>query len=516
MGEKKEMLMEEIWKSLKWLRPLYVNRSSNGTVQSLIVKVEHKPEKTVYALKIYPNHDSKTDPALSLDSNFLIDVSFMQKFRDHPNVVRLIHGETGQRLFCRLSDSFKSHLGDFFAKSKKKWSGLYQMGFILMEYTPRGSLSRFLKKHKKSLEVNKRLHFAHDILQGVACFHSQKYVIQDLKPSNLLVFGCTIKLCDFEDCASIEKMGWNYSRGTDGYIAPERIVHCLPLSLSADIWSLGVVLFKLFQCVNRQKKKNDQSGSQSSLRSQSLSSGDLEKQELIKCFTHYVDQSNLESTFSQWTQKYLPEMFFEKEVSIKGKKIHTQNQHICLSPQWVGVLGDRSRIVEQLIRSCLQVDPDNRPTIWEVQQMYSHIFVESPKMTSTLSSSSIFGSIANLNIVDLQGKETHDIDFMLESCCPELRIYSDLKRQQVQRVLCLAKKIICKSLIIQGIQGIQGILRAVMRTETYVSAALWIACHAYLDIQQILKQCKSLWISWYKKREKEVRFLLQTLEWNCF
>eukprot|EP00042_Codosiga_hollandica_P039359 m.329190 g.329190 ORF g.329190 m.329190 type:complete len:324 (+) comp55598_c0_seq1:347-1318(+) len=97
--------------------------------------------------------------------------------------------------------------------------------------------------------------FAHSVMRQLACAlryleHCQ-IVHCDVKPENLVITASgAIKLCDF-GMAEVAGAILPGAPGTIAYMAPEMIsrrafaVHGLPVDYSADMWSLGVVLFVL-------------------------------------------------------------------------------------------------------------------------------------------------------------------------------------------------------------------------------------------------------------------------------
>lgn len=87
------------------------------------------------------------------------------------------------------------------------------------------------------------------ILEGVAFLHEENIAHLDLKPQNLLLTvqnSCDdIKLCDF-GISKVLQPGVTVREilGTPDYVAPE-ILNYEPISLAADIWSVGVLGYVL-------------------------------------------------------------------------------------------------------------------------------------------------------------------------------------------------------------------------------------------------------------------------------
>ena len=87
----------------------------------------------------------------------------------------------------------------------------------------------------------------HSILSALEFLHESAGLIHaDIKPSNcLLSRHGEVKLSDFGICRSVQgALRSGGFSGTMGYMSPERL-NGQGLSVSADVWSLGVVLYQL-------------------------------------------------------------------------------------------------------------------------------------------------------------------------------------------------------------------------------------------------------------------------------
>ena len=100
-------------------------------------------------------------------------------------------------------------------------------------------------------------HFAEHLMQSIACqvlsalfyLHSRRILHRDLKPQNILIFpGGVVKLCDFgfSRVMSPDTVLLNSVKGTPLYMAPEVTQSQPAYDHTADLWSLGVILFELF------------------------------------------------------------------------------------------------------------------------------------------------------------------------------------------------------------------------------------------------------------------------------
>lgn len=90
-----------------------------------------------------------------------------------------------------------------------------------------------------------------EVLKALKSLKKHRVVHCDIKPGNILLskygkvvlcdFGISKVLKDGEDNAVVK-----YVQGTPAYMASEMVSRGLPFDYSADIWSVGVVLYNLF------------------------------------------------------------------------------------------------------------------------------------------------------------------------------------------------------------------------------------------------------------------------------
>ena len=120
-----------------------------------------------------------------------------------------------------------------------------ELGFLAMEFMEGGSLSARLKSGE-SLPVSTCESIALDLLDGLQHAHQHGVVHRDIKPQNIfLTAGGRAKIGDF-GTAHLLEFGVTQTGGLIGtlaYIAPEQITGA-PLTVAADLYSLGVVLFR--------------------------------------------------------------------------------------------------------------------------------------------------------------------------------------------------------------------------------------------------------------------------------
>ncbi|XP_053995194.1 uncharacterized protein LOC128885257 [Hylaeus anthracinus] len=119
---------------------------------------------------------------------------------------------------------------------------------LVMEYAPGGDLQTLIDGDLVPLEGDV-VHFVRQLVEGLAYLHERNIAHLDIKPQNLVMMGsfpeCDVKLCDFEISRVIlEGTEVREILGTPDYVAPE-ILHYEPITLAADMWSLGVTTYVL-------------------------------------------------------------------------------------------------------------------------------------------------------------------------------------------------------------------------------------------------------------------------------
>jgi len=99
------------------------------------------------------------------------------------------------------------------------------------------------------IKLDKAIKYTRQILLGLACLHHFGIVHRDIKPFNILVTDMdTIKICDFglsrlrgEDFKGPE----NLKVGSPWYAAPEQEVNPDKVDRRADIYSVGIMLYRM-------------------------------------------------------------------------------------------------------------------------------------------------------------------------------------------------------------------------------------------------------------------------------
>ena len=119
--------------------------------------------------------------------------------------------------------------------------------FIVMEYLAGGSLESYLKKNKFNFTEKRAAEMMFQICEGMQYLHHYGVLHRDLKPENIMMTECSdkgqIKIMDF----GLSKIMGPQERVADGFgtlsfVAPEVLVRT-PYNKQIDIWSIGIILY---------------------------------------------------------------------------------------------------------------------------------------------------------------------------------------------------------------------------------------------------------------------------------
>ena len=179
-------------------------------------------------------------------------------------VIHVIEISTNKEMAIKVINKTTSHLS-LIEKVKEEISILKQLnhinivkfyGFfetinqllIKMEYVKYGTLSKWMKNHKKITEEEASIILS-QIFSAVVYLHGKQICHRDIKPENIMLSRendlNSIKIIDFGLSAQhFDKLINNDYCGTYIYMAPEQIEKKLYF-LSVDIWSIGILMFML-------------------------------------------------------------------------------------------------------------------------------------------------------------------------------------------------------------------------------------------------------------------------------
>ena len=117
----------------------------------------------------------------------------------------------------------------------------------LYRYMVQGDLYKILQD-ERTLPESQVQEIAKQLVRALYYLHSNRVIHRDMKPQNILIGAHgRVKLCDFgfARVMSPTTVFLSSIKGTPLYMAPE-LVREQPYDLSADLWSLGVILYELF------------------------------------------------------------------------------------------------------------------------------------------------------------------------------------------------------------------------------------------------------------------------------
>eukprot|EP01083_Nonionella_stella_P002679 7687_1 len=176
-------------------------------------KITRKSDKAVFALKMIKKKGKSSEDIAALQREILV----LQKC-DHENIVRL---------------------GD--------WCDTKKRIYMVVEFCDGGDVFERVVQYKKFSEKS-AIHVVTQVASGLGHVHKQKFVHRDLKPDNLMYLtkavDSPIKIIDFGLAGDCGEGPCKTPCGTAHYAAPE-VLSSLEYDQSADMWSLGVIIYTL-------------------------------------------------------------------------------------------------------------------------------------------------------------------------------------------------------------------------------------------------------------------------------
>lgn len=144
---------------------------------------------------------------------------------DHPNIVTIHDFD--------VHDGRPFYTMDFFANN---------LGVVIGE-------SYRIERPSRCVNIGNALNYTLQTLEGLACLHAAGIVHRDIKPYNLLLtHGDVIKICDFGLSRQRgERFGGpsNLNVGTPFYAAPEQERDPDSADQTADLYSVGMILYRM-------------------------------------------------------------------------------------------------------------------------------------------------------------------------------------------------------------------------------------------------------------------------------
>jgi serine/threonine protein kinase len=127
--------------------------------------------------------------------------------------------------------------------------GIY---YIAMELITGGTLAEYSLKQRQLLSVDETINILSQIAAALDYAHSEGFLHRDVKPSNvLLIEDGRVLLADFGTAKQITVENTMMTAvgqriGTPSFMAPEQISGELEVDYRVDVYSLGVLAYKLF------------------------------------------------------------------------------------------------------------------------------------------------------------------------------------------------------------------------------------------------------------------------------
>ena len=196
-----------------------------GGGMAMVYKAEHSRFGEVVAIKLMlPNLAQNPKARHRFEQE-----AYVQRQLNHPNIVRVLDVVEQQSSFG-----------------------------IVMEYIDGDTLESWLEKNPGPLGTTKALAMMEGVLNGMAYAHQREVVHRDLKPANVMLHrtadGSLIpKIADFglvkvlADADSMTRTG--AMMGTMPYMAPEQAAGKKDIDARADVFALGVMMWRLAQGV---------------------------------------------------------------------------------------------------------------------------------------------------------------------------------------------------------------------------------------------------------------------------
>ncbi|MED6235817.1 hypothetical protein ATANTOWER_000681 [Ataeniobius toweri] len=199
--------------SLKYEIKKRIGKGAYGIVWKA---ADRQTGETVAVKKIFDAFRNRTDAQRTFR-----EIMFLQEFRDHPNIVKL--------------------LNVIRAQNDKDI-------YLIFEYMDT-DLHAVIKKGSLLKDIHKR-YVMYQLLKANKYLHSGNVIHRDQKPSNVLLdTDCIVKLCDFGLARSLNQIQEDSGNpalteyvATRWYRAPEILLGSTRYTKGVDMWSLGCIL----------------------------------------------------------------------------------------------------------------------------------------------------------------------------------------------------------------------------------------------------------------------------------
>ena len=120
---------------------------------------------------------------------------------------------------------------------------------MITEFCSGGELTALCRRATRHLyNDDQRMLIIKQLIDGIDHLHGMGYVHRDIKPQNILINeNGTVKIADFGFVCALPQQDMTATLcGSPMYMAPEILIQ-KEYNASVDIWSLGVVIYELFE-----------------------------------------------------------------------------------------------------------------------------------------------------------------------------------------------------------------------------------------------------------------------------